>query len=58
MKFGVISGVEDLRNILREQREIIKEHSKVVAALGKGNRFLRKSTVSLQVFSLTCAMVL
>jgi|688.fasta_scaffold1434119_1 hypothetical protein len=36
MEFGVTSCAADLRNILREQREIIKEHSKVVAALGKG----------------------
>jgi hypothetical protein len=36
MKFGAMSCVADSRNILREQREIIKEHSKVVAALGKG----------------------
>jgi hypothetical protein len=36
MKFAVMSYVADLRNILREQREIIKEHSKVVAALEKG----------------------
>jgi hypothetical protein len=36
MKFGFMSCVADLRNILREQREIVKEHSKVVAELGKG----------------------
>ncbi len=36
MKSGVMSCVADLQNILREQLEILKEHSKVVAALGKG----------------------
>ncbi len=31
-----VLSIADLQNILREQREIIKEHSKVVAELGKG----------------------